>query len=226
MLFSRRNTLDWQRALAIMTNLTPIMEDYGGVLPKIEMTEGKKAIIFIDLFVLLCLENNKGLGTAGIVRVCDKEHYIVHRPYVEDFVKVLSSVADLVIYSDLVEEEGEACFETLGSLKECFKYRLYGDACWETELFRTKPVAHFGLDMSKVILIDPLYSNTCTTWQNAINLRQYEGTPDNQLKVLSNDLMKIIEREDVRQGIEIYFPENSRLVKERLEAEKKQTIYL
>jgi len=142
-------------------------------------------------------------GEAVPVTYADKgetcQVYAILRPYLKEFLAVLSQKYKIYIYTASAPEYAEACIKTLElssyldgifARNECKKS---GESSFEKDIFS------FGFDESKLVFIDDWKSQTTHAPRNSINIKFFNGRrSDSELLNLKDFLIELTEESDVR----------------------------
>ena len=97
------------------------------------------------------------------------------------FLKKMSKIFDIVIFSDRSSEETNAILDVLDPFQEKCKIRLCIDQCVKVKNVRTKDLRVLGKDLSDVLIVDHAPYSYLFQVDNAIPIIPFEKGNDDQL---------------------------------------------
>ena len=134
---------------------------------------------------------------------------VYFRPYVHTFLRALSRICEVVIFTAACKEYADQILDVLDPNKEFIHHRLYRESCQECQTnsdiqdakVYVKDLRVLGRDLSKVVLLDN--SLFCLAFQpdSGIVVNPYKGDKDDDELIQLLDTLTWLER-SVRVGVD------------------------
>ncbi|KAL3741626.1 hypothetical protein ACJRO7_017137 [Eucalyptus globulus] len=80
--------------------------------------------------------------------------YVLKRPGVDDFLRVMSAKFELVIFTAGVKEYASLVLDRLDQKRSLISHRLYRDSCEEVDGKFVKDLSKMGRDLQRVVIVD------------------------------------------------------------------------
>ena len=159
----------------------------------------KKYTLVLDLDeTLICYKINPLDDRQGILRF---------RPYLDEFLDVVSKYYELVIFTSATTEYADPIIDAIEQNNLYFDYRLYRQHAIVYNNDFVKDLSRLGRDLSKVIIVDNMPQNFRLQKENGIFIKAFWGEDVNDTALY--DLGLILEQialkfTDLRKGIAFY----------------------
>ena len=159
----------------------------------------KKFTLVLDLDeTLICYKINPLDDRQGILRF---------RPYLDEFLDVVSKYYELVIFTSATTEYADPIIDAIEQNNLYFDYRLYRQHAIVYNNDFVKDLSRLGRDLSKVIIVDNMPQNFRLQKENGIFIKAFwgEDVDDTALYDLGLILEQIaLKFTDLRKGIAFY----------------------
>jgi Dullard-like phosphatase family protein len=136
------------------------------------------------------------------------------RPYVKYFLKEMSKVCELVIFTAARMDYADIILNEVDKDKK-ISHRLYRQHITKYKQIQIKDLSLLGRDLKKVVIIDNLKENFSKQSENGLKIGSFYGEDsDSQLLEITRMLCKIFasNHEDIRDHLQ---PVRDTLLKER-----------
>ena len=159
----------------------------------------KRYTLVLDLDeTLICYKINPVDDHQGILRF---------RPYLDEFLDIVSKYYELVIFTSATTEYADPIIDAIEQNNLYFDYRLYRQHAIVYNNDFVKDLSRLGRDLSKVIIVDNMPQNFRLQKENGIFIKAFWGEDVNDTALY--DLGLILEQialkfTDVRKGIAFY----------------------
>jgi len=132
--------------------------------------------------------------------------YVKTRPYWKEFLKLVSPLFEVVIFTASQEIYAKTLLDFLDPTHTLIKHRLYRDSCVNVEGNYIKDLENLGRDLSKVIIVDNSPQAFAFQINNGIPIQSWYGDRnDSELETMIPVLKRLLEIEDVRPQIKQIF---------------------
>ena len=122
------------------------------------------------------------------------------RPYAKDFLKILSGLADIIIFTAGMKSYADPVLSLLDPNKEFIKARFYRESCISHPTGFVKDLTVLKKDLRDVLLIDNLAISFSNQKENGILISSWYGDKsDNELLLLLKYLRRVLLFEDMRK---------------------------
>ena len=141
--------------------------------------------------------------------------YVQVRPYADYFLNEMSKYFELVIFTAAAEDYADIVLNELDK-NQVINYKLYRKHTEQVNGVFIKDLSKLGRDLTKILIIDNNKDNFSLQPENGLHICSFIGDQnDDELYVLSGDLMKIIEskKKDIRPVVK----EINNIMKKRYE---------
>lgn len=129
----------------------------------------------------------------------EKSGYLTLRPYAMTFLKKMSKVFDIVIFSDRSRVETEAILDVLDPFNEKIKLRLSAENCIRAKKVLTKDLRVIGLGLGDMLIVDHQPHSYLFQIANAVPILPFSGGSDDQLYGLEKYLLQALGSGEVRE---------------------------
>ncbi|QLL33526.1 hypothetical protein HG536_0E04370 [Torulaspora globosa] len=153
--------------------------------PKTPEFKGKKCLV-LDLDETLVHSSFKYLRTADFVLpvdIDDQIHnvYVIKRPGVDEFLKRVGSLYEVVVFTASVSRYGDPLLDILDKHKSVH-HRLFRESCYNYEGNYIKNLSQIGRPLSEIIILDNSPASYIFHPQHAIPISSwFSDTHDNEL---------------------------------------------
>jgi TFIIF-interacting CTD phosphatase-like protein len=130
----------------------------------------------------------------GQERAC----YISLRPYAMTFLKKMSNLYDVVIFSSRSKAETDAILDALDPFNERCKLRLSVENCIRIKNIWTKDLRVIGQDLSQMLIVDHEPYSYLFEIDNAVPILPFHKGSDDQLYGLEKYLAEAVRSPDLR----------------------------
>lgn len=130
----------------------------------------------------------------------EEKAYVQVRPFAEYFLKELSKLFEIVIFTAADEEYADIVLKELDK-SGSISHRLYRKHTTQANGVFFKDLSKLGRDIKKVAIIDNSKENFILQPENGLHIKSFIGDQnDNELFMLINDLVKIVkeDKDDIR----------------------------
>ena len=141
--------------------------------------------------------------------------FVQVRPYADFFLNEMAKYFELIVFTAAAEDYADIVLNELDKNK-VINYKLYRKHTEQINGVFIKDLSKIGRDLTKILIIDNNKDNFSLQPQNGLHICSFVGDQnDDELYILSSDLMKIIESklDDIRPVIK----EISNIMKKRYE---------
>lgn len=155
------------------------------LLPKTEQFKGKKCLV-LDLDETLVHSSFKYLRTADFVipvEIDNQVHnvYVIKRPGVDEFLKRVSELYEVVVFTASVSRYGDPLLDILDKEKT-IHHRLFRDSCYNYDGNYIKNLSQIGRPLSDLIILDNSPASYIFHPQHAIPISSwFSDAHDNEL---------------------------------------------
>ena len=129
----------------------------------------------------------------------ERSIYLTLRPYAMTFLKKMSNVFDIVIFSDCSRVETEAILDVLDPFDERIKLRLSVENCIGAKKVLTKDLRVIGLGLGEMLIVDHQPHSYLFQIANAVPILPFTGGSDDQLYGLEKYLLQALGSGEVRE---------------------------
>lgn len=132
------------------------------------------------------------------------------RPYAYNFLKNLSSLFEIIIFTAAQKEYADWILDKIDS-RGSIVYRLYREHCQMSKTSHLKDIGMLKRDLSKTIIVDNFAENFALHKENGICIRSWYGDLNDQVLVtLERFLLGMAEADvdDVRKYMKIHIENN------------------
>lgn len=132
------------------------------------------------------------------------EFFVLKRPFVDDFLELLSKNFEIVIFTAGIEEYASQVLDRIDQ-KRLISHRLYRDSCKEVEGKFVKDLSQLGRDLKRVVIVDDNPNSYIFQPENAIPVPPFvDDLRDGELKKLIQFFEQLDEIEDTRIAVKNY----------------------
>ncbi|SCU96760.1 LANO_0E14290g1_1 [Lachancea nothofagi CBS 11611] len=161
--------------------------------PRTPQFAGKKCLV-LDLDETLVHSSFKFLRTADFVIPVDIDNqvhnvYVIKRPGVDDFLKLVGQIYEVVVFTASVSRYGDPLLDVLDQ-NHCIHHRLFRDSCYNYDGNYIKNLSQIGRPLSDLIILDNSPASYIFHPQHAIPISSwFSDIHDNELL----DIMPLLE---------------------------------
>lgn len=138
------------------------------------------------------------------------DFYVLKRPYVDEFLEILSKKFEIVVFTAGIEEYASLVLSRLDR-KSAISHRLYRDSCREIEGKFVKDLGDLGRELKRVVIVDDNPNSYVLQPENAIPIVPF--TDD----VCDGELRRLVEFfdgycdgvEDLRDAVKMYLSDRN-----------------
>lgn len=138
------------------------------------------------------------------------DFYVLKRPYVDEFLEILSKKFEIVVFTAGIEEYASLVLSRLDR-KSAISHRLYRDSCREIEGKFVKDLGDLGRELKRVVIVDDNPNSYVLQPENAIPIVPF--TDD----VCDVELRRLVEffdgycdgLEDLRDAVKMYLSDRN-----------------
>ncbi|CCC67238.1 hypothetical protein NCAS_0A06800 [Naumovozyma castellii] len=147
---------------------------------------GKKCLV-LDLDETLVHSSFKYLQTADFVlpvNIDEQIHnvYVIKRPGVEEFLKRVGELFEVVVFTASVARYGDPLLDILDPGRQLIHHRLFREACYNYEGNYIKNLSQMGRPLSEIIILDNSPASYIFHPQHAIPISSwFSDSHDNEL---------------------------------------------
>lgn len=135
------------------------------------------------------------------------DFYVAKRPYVDEFLDILSKKYEIVVFTAGVEEYASLVLSRLDR-KSVISHRLYRDSCREVEGKFVKDLGGLGRDLRRVVIVDDNPNSYVLQPENAVPISPFvNDLADGELRRLVEFFERCVGDEDLRDAVKVYLSE-------------------
>lgn len=129
------------------------------------------------------------------------EFYVLKRPFVDEFLRILSEKFEVVIFTAGIEEYASLVLDKL-DWRKVISHRLYRNSCKEVDGRFVKDLSDVGRELKKVVIVDDNPNSYQFQPDNAIPIKPFtDDLKDEELKKLVEFFEGCDAVEDMRDAV-------------------------
>ncbi|KAI8525726.1 hypothetical protein RHMOL_Rhmol13G0252400 [Rhododendron molle] len=137
------------------------------------------------------------------------DFYVSKRPYVDEFLDILSKKFEIVVFTAGIEEYASLVLSRLDR-KSVISHRLYRDSCREIEGKFVKDLRGLGRDLKRVFIVDDNPNSYVLQPENAVPISPFvDDVRDGELRRLVEFFEGCDGVEDLRDAVKVYLSDGN-----------------
>ncbi|EFJ23145.1 hypothetical protein SELMODRAFT_103542 [Selaginella moellendorffii] len=146
------------------------------------------------------------------VRGSDGTLLTLKRPFVDDFLRQVARVYEIVVFTSCDRRIADPILDELDPEGRLFAHRLYTEHCsWSSEVGHVKDLSMLGRGMERVVIVDDSESKCVWNLDNWVRVSSFWDNPDDrELLDLVPFLLGLAKVEDVRPVVRKWRLQNFR----------------
>lgn len=137
------------------------------------------------------------------------DFYVSKRPYVDEFLDILSKKFEIVVFTAGIEEYASLVLSRLDR-KSVISHRLYRDSCRGIEGKFVKDLGSLGRDLKRVVIVDDNPNSYVLQPENAVPISPFvDDVRDGELRRLVEFFEGCDGVEDLRDAVKVYLSDGN-----------------